>query len=250
MRLEVAFTPTELAEPAGKVCAVIDVLRATSSIVTMFARGLAELIVAPSIEVARNVAAGEPGMLLCGEQRGLAPEGFDFGNSPAAFDEASLRGRRAVMATTNGTAALARAVPAKVAVVSALLNVGATARVLLHESRARGVDIAVVCAGGGKGRHFSLEDAFCAGALVAELLVCGEPPEPWSSAVAAARLYRSYRGSAATAFRESDTWAGLARSGFGRDLEFCTRRDVFDVVPRVMMQPDGTIRVVAGEPVR
>ena len=243
MRLEVAFTPKELAEPEGKVCAVIDTLRATSSIVTMFARGLDELLVAPSIEAAREIAAREEGMLLCGEQGGLAPDGFDFGNSPAAFAEAELAGRRAVIATTNGTAALTEAARGRATLVCALLNAGATSRALLAEARTCGADIAVVCAGSGKGTYFSLEDAFCAGALVAELLACDDPPEPWSSAVAAARLYKSYEGTAAAAFRESDHGAGLAKLGFGRDLEFCARRDVFDVVPRVEIRPDGTIAV-------
>jgi 2-phosphosulfolactate phosphatase len=241
MRLEVAFTPAELAEPAGKVCAVIDVLRATSSIVTMFERGLAELIVAPSIDDARSVAASDDGVLLCGEQGGLAPDGFDFGNSPVAFAEAELAGRRAVMATTNGTAALVRAARGRVAVVCALLNLRATARVLLAEARSPGADIAVVCAGSRKGSNFSLEDAFCAGALVAELLLSADAPEPWSSAVAAARLYGSYRGSATAAFRQSDHAVGLARLGFGRDLVFCARRDVFEVVPRVETRPGGAI---------
>ncbi len=56
MRIEVAFTPAMLPEAEGRVCVVIDALRLTSAVVTMFGRGLEEALVVATIEEARRRA--------------------------------------------------------------------------------------------------------------------------------------------------------------------------------------------------
>ena len=246
LRIEVAFTPALLVEPQGKVCLAVDLLRLTSSAVTMFARGLAAALVAGTIEEARRLARQRPGHLLCGEESGTPPPGFDYGNSPSEYDGIDLAGRRAVLATTNGTPALERAAECPVVLLASLLNLSAVATAALEEAAAGEFDIAVLCAGSSGGRFFSLEDAFCAGALV-DALASREGVEPslWSSASAARRLYRSYRGSSRAMLEESDHARGLVGIGFGADLAFCARRDAFDVVPALERTPEGLLRIVA-----
>ena len=88
MRLDVALLPRLLRRPENCVCLLIDVLRASSSIVTLLARGADEVVVAGSTTMARRIAATEPDRyLLCGEVLGVAPRGFDYGNSPSEFAE-------------------------------------------------------------------------------------------------------------------------------------------------------------------
>lgn len=249
MRIEVAFTPALLTDPARKVCVVIDVLRATSTVVTMFGRGLAEALVAETVDEARRQAAARPGYLLCGEEGSLPPAGFHFGNSPSEFDRLDLRGQRAILTTTNGTLALARAAACPVVLLGAMLNVQAVADVALWEAAAAGRDVVLLCAGRNRARYFSLEDAFCAGAMVEAMLSReGERPGLWNDATAARRFYRSYRGSAIAAFREADHGASLIDLGLGHDLDFCAQRDRFDAVPRLERDRDGTLRLVAGDP--
>ena len=167
MRLDVALLPSLLREPETSVCLVIDALRASSSIVTLFAGGAEEIVVAGSVAAARRIAREEPGRyLLAGEVFGLPPRGFDYGNSPSEFARLDLRGRRIVLATTNGTRALRRLAPSPLVLVGSLLNASAATRALLSEAEARGLDAALVCAGIERGKAFSLEDAFVAGALV------------------------------------------------------------------------------------
>ena len=84
---------------------VIDVLRATTTIATLFARGLADLLVFDSIEAARKRARAE-GRILLGEVGGLPPKDFDYGNSPAEAATLELKGQGAALFTTNGTRAL------------------------------------------------------------------------------------------------------------------------------------------------
>ncbi len=245
MRVEVAFTPALLVDASSKVCIVVDVLRATSTLVTMFGRGLAEALVAETVDEARRLAAERPDYLLCGEQGGLPPAGFHYGNSPSEFDRLDLTKRRAILATTNGTPALARAADCPLVLVGALLNVQAVVEVALREAAAAGRDVVILCAGHNRARSFSLEDAFCAGAMVEVMLSReGARPEPRSDALASRRLYRSYRGSARAAFLEADHGAALIGLGLGHDLDFCAQRDRFAVVPRLEHSERETLRVV------
>ena len=242
MRLDVALAPALLAGPERKVCVVIDVLRATSSLATMFARGLGEALVAGTVEQARALRAERPGHLLCGEEQGLAPAGFDYGNSPVEFDGLDLRGQRAIVATTNGTRALSTAAVCRSVYTAALVNASAAARAAAREARDAGLDLVLLCAGNGGGRLFSLEDAYCAGALVDALEQDEHGLELWSSARAALRLYRSYDGPE-EALRESDHARSLVAMGLGEDVTFCAQRDLFDVAPRLAREAGGTLRL-------
>lgn len=247
MNVEVCFTPALLTDPARKVAVVIDVLRATTSLATMFSRGLAEAVVVEEIDDARKLAAEHSGWLLCGEEHSLPPDGFDYGNSPSEFDQLDLTGRRAVLVTSNGTKALARAADCPVVLAGALVNLQPVVTEAYREAATGGFDIVLVCAGRNLARYFSLEDTFCAGAMVDALMNQeAEHPRPWNDATAAWRLYKSYRGSAAAAFREADHGASLVDLGLGRDLAFCAQRDRFDVVPRMHRGADGLLRVGVG----
>lgn len=240
-RLEVAFTPALLREPERKVCVVIDVLRMTSSAVAMFGRGLAELLVVAGVAQARRLAGPRRRALLCGEAGGLPPKGFDYGNSPSEFARLDLAGRRAILATTNGSPALVRAATAPAVLLGALLNATAVARAAL--AAAGEYEIALVCAG--NAGRFALEDAFCAGAIAEAIIRQASAVQPSGSALAARRLYRSYRGSARAAFWEAEVGRGLARLGFGDDLALCARHDRIAVVPGVASVRGGVVRVVA-----
>ncbi|MCH8902080.1 MAG: 2-phosphosulfolactate phosphatase, partial [Chloroflexi bacterium] len=144
-----------------------------------------------------------------------------------------------------GTPALARAAGCPLALVGAMLNVQAVVDVALREAAAAGLDVVILCAGRNRARSFSLEDAFCAGAMVEVMLSReGARPEPRSDALAARRLYRSYRGSARAAFRDAGQTASLTGLGLGRDLEFCAQRDRFAFVPRLEHSEGDTLRVV------
>ena len=107
--IQVALCPSEIrrisATDLSDVTAVVfDVLRATSSIITGLASGVEAIFPVRTVEEARERKVKDPDLLLAGERGGLPPEGFDLGNSPEEFEKA--KGRRVVMTTTNGTAAI------------------------------------------------------------------------------------------------------------------------------------------------
>jgi 2-phosphosulfolactate phosphatase len=249
VRVEVNFVPRLASSVETKVCIVIDALRATTTLVVLFERGIEDVVVCGTLAEARRVGR-QAGRLLCGEVGSLPPPDFDYGNSPTEFAALDLAGRSAVLYTSNGTRALRRVASAHAVLAAALLNRRATAEAALAEASSGGHDIAIVCSGRGHGRYFSLEDAYAAGAVVESLLALGSTgqarPRLWNDALAALRLYRSYRGRAIACFRQADHGRSLIDLGLGHDLEFCARADVSTAVPRLRRGEDGLLRVVAG----
>ena len=244
MKLDVAFLPRLLSDPRASVCVMIDVLRASTSIVTLSAGGAQEIAVAESPSAARRIARQEPRRyVLAGEENGLAPRGFDYGNSPSEFAALDVTGQRFILSTTNGTRALQRLATSPLVLVGALVNAAAVMRALLAEAEARRLDAALVCAGLARGKRLSLEDAVAAGALVDRALNAASAAslDLTDGALVAHRLYRAYRGDALAAFRRSEHGRALIALGFAHDLEFCAQADRFDAVPRLRREPSGRL---------
>jgi len=231
VELHVAFLPAEAGDCRGRAVAVIDVIRATTSLLIMAERGCDGVVVAPTLEAARAYGAAHPGVLLAGEQGGRAPQGFDFGNSPAAFARADLARRRVVFATTNGTRALHFARGAPVVLVACLRNRTAAARALMDEAVRGGLDITLICSG--REGRFGLDDAYTAGAIVTAILRDAAPaPVLTDAAVAARALFDAYP--------DPETllpmaWAGrnVIEIGLAEDLRVCGELDRSSVVPRM-----------------
>ncbi len=231
MDLHVAFLPEEAGALRGRIAVVIDVIRATTSLLAMLERGCAEVLIAPTLEAARRYREAHVDVLLAGEQGGRAPEGFDFGNSPMEFAGAALAGRRVVFATTNGTRAMRLAQDATVVFLGCLRNRSAAARAALAAAAEAGVGISVVCAG--RQGRFSLDDAYTAGAIVETLTDHnGGKIDLTDAGVAARQLYRS-AGDPVVLFRQTRAGRRVIEIGLGNDLEYCAKIDQSTLVPRL-----------------
>src|SRR5262249_50772956 len=99
---------------AGSITVVVDVLRASTTIVHALAAGCCSVIPCAEIEEAQKLAGPMPAgrVILAGERRGEKIAGFDCGNSPREFKPASCKGCTLVLTTSNGTQALLRAAEA------------------------------------------------------------------------------------------------------------------------------------------
>src|SRR2546425_1542135 len=233
MRLHVAFLPSLVATgrpgaERSQVCLVVDVIRASSSLVTIVERGASRILIAGDVDSARQAASWDD-VVMAGEEAGLAPAGFNYGNSPVELARAPLRGRPVVFVTTNGTAAIRAVKDADAVLVTAMRNGAAVCREAWQESTARGDDLAVVCAG--REGAFSIDDAYCAGYLADALLTYGSA-DLTDGAIAALRLYRSEPDALAT-FSQSAAARNVVRLGLTDDLAYCAQRDVSEVVPRL-----------------
>jgi len=237
VRLDVAPVPALLPDVSGRVCIVVDVLRASSTIVTVLERGAQEVLLAPSIEEARTLHQRLPGYLLCGEEGGLPPPGFGYGNSPSEFSALDLKEQRAILCTSNGTRAILAAADAPLVLVGCLLNATAVASAAGREAAARGLDMAIVCAGEENGRAFAAEDVLGAGAIVDAAV---DPSRQWPTGLelteqarAALEYFRGRRGQAETALQETAHGRDLLALGLGHDLAFCAQRDRLATVPHL-----------------
>ncbi|HEV2358275.1 MAG TPA: 2-phosphosulfolactate phosphatase [bacterium] len=235
MELHVAFLPEEAGDVRRRVAVVVDVLRATTSILTLLERGCAEVLIARDVATVRRYAerAGAGRVRTAGEEGGLAPAGFDFGNSPAAFARAEVEGLRIVMATTNGTRALLAVRAAPLVFAACLRNRAAAARAAAGAAVERGLDLTVVCSG--REGRFSLDDAYTAGAIADAVIadVAGREPCTLTDAVLAARALYDAWPDAAALFRQTAAGRNTLAIGLEEDLRYCVMRDCSELVPRV-----------------
>ncbi len=231
MEIEVLLTPGEhrTAPLAGRLAVVVDVLRASTTIVEALAAGARDVV--PVAEVAEALALAGPGVVVGGERGGLKCEGFDLGNSPREYTPAAVRGRRVVLCTTNGTRAIAAAVRGGAAevLVAGFTNLKHAVGV----AAAAGRDVTILCAGREGG--FSLEDATCAGGLVAGLAYrCGDVARKSDAAFAAETLFRAHRDDLIRLFTVSGHGRHLVDLGLGDDLPVCARLNSRAVVPHLV----------------
>jgi 2-phosphosulfolactate phosphatase len=230
MKLDVLLGPGELSptEIAERTVVVLDVLRASTSIVEALAAGARTLYPVATIEEAIRLAntLGREEVLLAGERKALPIEGFDLGNSPAEFTRKRVAGKTIVMSTTNGTIALAAAGAGSRVVVGAWTNF----RTVVEELVRSEASPVFLCAG--RDRAFGLEDAVCAGQMAARVMKA-LPESGWElndGAVAAIALAERFPDPAAL-FPTTAAGRAIVEAGLGADLAFCARRDIRKVLP-------------------
>ncbi|MET4106498.1 2-phosphosulfolactate phosphatase [Hymenobacter sp. UYP22] len=224
--LDVCFSPEllPLHDLRGKVAVVVDILRATSSIVTALAQGVTHLV--PFSELAECQAQAAGGYLTAAERDGRQAEGVDLGNSPFGYLDGvvPVRGRCVAITTTNGTRALHLSAAADKVLVGAFLNIGAVAEHLRRLQK----DVVVVCAGW-KG-NFCLEDTLFGGALAA-LLQTDFDTTSSDATLAALDLWKTAEADVAGYLLKSSHVRRLNSLEAHQDMEFCIRQDEYDLVP-------------------
>jgi 2-phosphosulfolactate phosphatase len=229
IKIDVVIVPAELPEQgfAGKAVAVIDVLRASTSMVAALEAGAKEIIPLASIEEATRLAEtmGRETVVLCGERDGNKINGFDLGNSPLEFTPENVKGKSLLMATTNGTVAVARAKGAALLTVACMNNANSAISALAQTS----AEIVLLCSG--KQGRASLEDVLCAGYMV-KLLNDQQPDAVFSDGASIARtVYEKHKGHLLKSVKESEHGSYLASLGFGPDIKFAAQPDTSSTVP-------------------
>ena len=252
MKLDVILSPRLFPEQfEGAVCAVIDVLRATTTIITALASGVSKICPCVDAEDAKHRAKSiEDGLyLLGGEERGQRISGFHSGNSPLEYlDSNRIANRVVLFSTTNGTPAVKRAYLGSGLPVYllALTNLSAASSILVKSILDKSLrEVLLVCAG--RNGKPSLEDFFCAGLAVQRirhgLLKVGISPDLSDCATIALRFAIANARSPSEVLSASEHGRYLQRIGFAADLEFASQIDKYQVVPVF----DGTFIVTSEE---
>lgn len=226
MHINVCFTPQDYLRhnfAEDHTAVVIDVLRATTTIITALANGCRQFIPVATVEEALLLKSVYPDALLGGERNALRIADFDLGNSPFEYSPLMVGDKTIIMSTTNGTVALKTAEEAAKVYVGAFVNAAA----LCNRLAAEGNSVVLLCAGT-QGR-FSLEDALCAG-LIAHRLGAGA--RLGDSALAARAMYQEIsRVELVELVTQSSHATHLIKAGFAADVAYCLQSDLLAVVP-------------------
>lgn len=110
---------------------LIDIFRATSTIVTAFANGAKEIIPCVEIEQVLNLKSKDNEILTAGERNGEKIKEFDLDNSPISFDKNFVTAQRIALTTTNCTRAIDVAKKNKCILFASFLNISSTVEYIL-----------------------------------------------------------------------------------------------------------------------
>jgi 2-phosphosulfolactate phosphatase len=232
-QIRVHFLPA-LVEPealAGRTVVVVDILRATTTILHALAAGATEIRAAETIDEAKESAKSLGSLfVLGGERGGLKIEGFDLGNSPEEYIAGSVSGKTVIFTTTNGTKAMKHARLAQKCFVGAFVGFSALCRALRDEPR-----IDLLCAG--TNGQVTREDVLFAGAVIDDLgLTRGVTLEVNDQGAIALDAWRSAKAEWQTPrmlldrLRASLGGRNVIEIGQERDIEIAAEIDKFDCV--------------------
>ena len=232
MRIDVFFSANQFttSDVTGRVVAVIDVLRASTTIAVALANGAKAVVPFDSSEdaVLRAKQFERREVKLAGERKMHAIPGFDLGNSPREFTREVVEGKTVLFVTTNGTGTLTAVQGARDVVVAGYVNFSAVLAMLRAAARS-GTDVSIICAG--RDRQFSLEDAACAGRYAR--YISRRMPEAAmnDAALASTMIDRRYGENLLRLFAESNHGRALANAGYDDDLVLCASVDAYPVIP-------------------
>ncbi|MCD6386334.1 2-phosphosulfolactate phosphatase [Candidatus Sumerlaeota bacterium] len=231
MKISCALSPKMIVQQglAGQVAVMIDVLRASTVIITALSNGSKWVYPVrtrnQAIQAKEQFISENP--LLAGERLGVKIPGFDLGNSPLEFVREKVNNRGIIMTTTNGTAAIVQLRKARRVVVGSFINVSAVVELVKNTE-----DLLLVCAG--TKQKVALEDTACAGAIIDRLLSLGKSPILTDSATIARLVYLHYKDNLLAMMREvSEHGRRLIQLGFEKDIEYAARVDSTTVIPVV-----------------
>jgi len=213
------------------VVCVVDLLRSSTTMVRAMESGATaiRIMAEPADALRERDQAGNGKALAAGERGGVAPGGFDLGNSPTDFTRERVGGKTIYFTTTNGTKLITGLKGSAALVVGCLQNRKAVAAKMVSHNGP------VVIACSGTDGRIALEDCICAGAILDAMLEISpsfEPTDPASTCLWAWRGASRDGASLAQAASASVGAKNLVKLGLGADIQECLRVDVATRVPR------------------
>lgn len=225
-KIEVCLSPRLIDRYDIKDCIVVvtDVLRASSAMIAGLANGVTAIRPVETVE--ESLALKQEGYLAAAERNGQVVPGFDFGNSPYAFMNPALVGKKVALTTTNGTRAIALATPAKVVLIGAFINLASVLAFL----KSREEDVLILCAGWKD--NFSFEDSLFAGAVVAGMLEANV--QACDAGLAMSLLYGQNQHDLFGLIKQSSHYHRLAKMGIVEDIRYCMQENIIHLVPQLV----------------
>lgn len=205
---------------APTVYVVIDILRASSTIVAALHNGAHSILPIEHLEQAEALAAAGQ---IVGAERNVERCAFaHFGNDPEEYTRESVRDRDIYLTTTNGTRTLHACMDmGGEVVVGAFTNMDAIVRYC------RDKNVLAVCAGW-KGKP-SLEDSMYAAALVHRLRDTHQPASDATRMMH--ELYLTHRHDLRAYIMTSDHAPRLRHAHKEQAIDYCLQESLYDTLP-------------------
>jgi len=214
---------------AKGVTVVIDVLRAFTTAACAFTAGAEAIYPVAGIREALQLKKHLPGSMVMGEENGIKPSSFDFGNSPVDISRMDFGGKSLIQRTSAGTQGLVKAANADELYAASFVVARATADWL---RRVNPETITFIVTGQSLGRDGD-EDRACGEYIQA--LIQDEQPDPIGY------IHRVRSSSAGQSFFEKNKVEILKK-----DYELSVQIDQFNFVMPVFRK--GTMLVMKSQP--
>ncbi|QBD86276.1 2-phosphosulfolactate phosphatase family protein [Clostridium tetani] len=226
MNIDIIISADDIKEEKikDKSIVVIDILRATSVIITALNNGCKEVVPVVEIEEAlEKVKNNRENYILGGERKALKIEGFDCSNSPLEYKSELVKGKTLVITTSNGTRAIKEALLAKDILIGALINGKAVAEKLISLKN----DVVIINAG--TYGEFSIDDFICSGYIIDCI---AKDMEVKLSDISKVAKYLYNMNTNMEFIKEAKHFKRIMELGLFMDLEYCCKKDIVSIVPQ------------------
>lgn len=232
MRIDIIISAGDIKQEKvqDKTVIVIDMLRATSVIVTALANGCKEVIPVLTIPDALELAKEKrESCILGGERKAIKIEGFHCSNSPLEYTKELVKDKSIILTTTNGTRAITGCIGARDILIGAMINASAVAR----QALLKGNDLIILNAG--TYDEFSMDDFICSGYIIDCILDQAKSAnnlEVELSDIAKTAHYIYESNEAIKDYiQKASHYKRLLNLGLLKDLEYCCEKSIIDIVP-------------------
>ncbi|NLC65682.1 MAG: 2-phosphosulfolactate phosphatase [Clostridium sp.] len=225
MKIDVVITGNNVTTDIvkDKVVIVIDILRATSVIITAISNGAKSVIPVTNVEEALKIRNKMENVVLGGERKAKKIDGFDLSNSPLEYSKENIQDKNVILTTTNGTKAITRSSSADKVYIGSLLNAKAVARKVNEENK----DIVVVLAG--TNDKFSIDDFLAAGAIINDILEIKE--YNLTDIAKTSLLLFNTNSDLEELISNAYHYNLLLDLGLHGDIKYCLEKDILNIVP-------------------
>ena len=236
MKIDLIISADDIKEEKikDKSIVVIDMLRATTVIITAMSNGAKRVVPFLTVEEAVAYSSSDrEQFILGGERRALKIENFDLSNSPLEYTENVVKDKDVVITTTNGTRTIKGCEKAKDLIIGAFINAKAVVNKLIE------LNNEVVFVNAGTNGQFSMDDFICAGYMI-HLLSSQKQLDMTDIAFTAKNIYESHTD-IISFIKDARHFNVIRTLGLEKDLEYCLKKDIINLVP---IYKNGEITVV------
>lgn len=226
MNIDIIISSDDIREEKlyDKVVVVIDMLRATTVIITALKNNCSKVVPVVTVEEAIKLSEGNrENYILGGERRALKIDGFDCSNSPLEYTEEVVGNKTLIITTTNGTKAIHGSKAAEQIIIGGMINGRAVAEKLIE------INKDVVFVNAGTYGQFSMDDFICSGYII-NCILENNKAELSDIAFTAQHIYCNHKD-ITSYLQHARHFNVLKELGLEEDLKYCCSKDITDIVP-------------------